>query len=116
MGIENNNDLQPILDDRPFFENHLHCESWTDEALLILETEPPRVLREKDLVTMKRNLDYAKKLLNQSIFPLQEEINTEFHYLMREIMEEEDSWGELGSLYAKIYNYLAIEMAQENQD
>lgn len=59
---------------------------------------------------------WQKTLLNQGIFPPQDEIDAKFRPLVRDIMENEEKWGKLGNLYAEIWNYLAIEMAKENQE
>ena len=117
MRIEGNNDLQPILDDYPFFENHLHCESWVDEALLILDTDTLKI-EPKNIVQIKSHLQYAKELLNSSDenFPTQEEIDLRFRPLVRETYENKESWGDLGGHYRKVWNYLRMKMVAENQD
>ena len=117
MGIEDtNHDLQPRLSDRPFFVDRMHCETWTDEALLLLEVQPPMEIKPERIEYMKANLEYAKNLLSQEIYLPQKEIDTKFRPLVRDIMENEEKWGEVGHLYAQVWNYLAIEMAVENQD
>ncbi len=115
MGIENSNDLQPRLEDIPFFENLVHCESWVDEALLLLEAGNLQGVEISDIEKMKNNLQYAKELLNGEDYPPQKEIDARFRPLVRVIMENQELWGELGSIYTQVWNYLARKLAEENQ-
>ncbi len=114
MGIEDTNyDLEPTLENRPFYTDKAHCESWVDRGLLILDTMS---LCEKDNNAAKEALNYAKYLLTSDEYQTQDQIKAYFYVLVGEIQEEKEKWGELEKIIPEVWNFLDIEMAAENQD
>ncbi len=114
-GYESENDLQPALEEEPFFKGLAHCESWIDRALLDIEIEGkyPKV-DPKLLAKAKEDLEYAKSLLQAGIeLPEQRDVDTRFYFLVGVIMENEEVWGELGEIYAKVSNFISMEMTKD---
>jgi len=113
MGI-NNNEFnqysQPRLEDEPFYENPNHCEEDVDRALLMLDVNEFMDIKPELLKKAKNDLEYAKELLQPSTeFPDQEDVDTRFLPLVGEIMENEENWGVLGEIYAKVSNFVSME-------
>lgn len=109
-----NNPPEKRLLNEPYFEDNIHCESWIDEALNIIEFNPPKNITEKDLTHIKSDFEYAKILLNSPEFVPREEINSHFKVLTRKI-HEESFFCDLGDIYTQVWTYLRKKKSIENQ-
>ena len=108
------NEPESRMEEEPFFKGVAHCESWVDRALLDLEVEDFPNVDPKLLEKAKSDLEYGKLLLQPGAdLPVQRDFNARFHPLVREIMENENSWGDLGILYVEISNFLSMELTQD---
>lgn len=113
--MENLNNLSPMLDHRPFFENDEHCEEWIDDTLSSLKNFPPQDIPDNTIQRMIMDLEYSKELLSKKTHPPQKEIDLQFDYITKDIIANEKDWQGLDSVYTKIWNYLIRKKAAENQ-